>query len=84
MNSYHNVPQDTGSIIRSIILGVALFNQLLVSAGYSPLPFEDSQIEVMVSTVFTVVAAIVAWWKNNNLTRKARQADELAKQRGLK
>ncbi|KAA0956621.1 phage holin [Planococcus sp. ANT_H30] len=79
-----NLPTDNGSIIRTVILGIALLNQLLVGAGYSPLPFEDAQIELMLSTTFTVVAAIVAWWKNNNLTRKAKMADKLAREKGLK
>lgn len=84
MNNLNPVPPNTGSIIRTVILAVALINQLLVSAGYSPLPFENEQIELGLSTAFTVVAAVVAWWKNNNLTRKARQADKLARERGLK
>lgn len=84
MNNYHNVPKDNGSIIRTVILGIALLNQLLVSAGYSPLPFDDAQIELWLSTGFTVVAAIVAWWKNNDLTRKARMSKKLAEERGLK
>lgn len=84
MTNLNPVPQDRGSIIRTVILVVALINQLLVSFGYSPLPFEDEEIELGLSTAFTIVASLVAWWKNNSLTRKARQADELARQRGLK
>lgn len=77
------VPVDSGAIIRTVILAVALLNQLLVSAGYSPLPIDDEGIELMISTGFTAVAAIVAWWKNNSITRKARQADKLAKEKRL-
>ena len=82
--SLNPLPVDKGAIIRTTILAVALLNQLLVSAGYSPLPIDDANIELWLSTGFTAVAAVLAWWKNNALTRKAKQAEKLAKQRGLK
>ena len=84
MSNLNPVPQDRGAIIRTVVLVVALINQLLVSFGYSPLPIDDSNAELIVSTVFTAAASLVAWWKNNSLTRKARQADKLAQERGLK
>lgn len=84
MSNLNPVPQDRGAIIRTVVLVVALINQLLVSFGYSPLPIDDSNAELIVSTIFTAVAALVTWWKNNSFTRKARQADKLARERGLK
>lgn len=83
-NNLNPVPVDKGAVIRTVVLIVALVNQLLVSAGYSPLPFDDAGVELFVSTVFTAVISLITWWKNNSLTRKARQADKLAAQRGLK
>lgn len=79
-----NLPFDTGMVIRTTVLIVALFNQFLVNAGYSPLPFDNGGVEIAATTTLTIVASVWAWWKNNSLTRKARQADELAKQKGLK
>ena len=83
-----NVPQnpktDKGTIVRTSVLAVALINQLLVAIGYSPLPFDDEAVEMLVSSIFTAVAALAAWWKNNSITRKAKQADHLAKREGLK
>jgi SPP1 family holin len=60
-------------IIRTIVLVVALVNQSLVLAGYSPLPFDDAQVENGVTIVFTVGAAIMNWWYDNDVTRKARE-----------
>lgn len=74
---------DNGTIIRTVLLALALLNQSLVLAGYSPLPFEDAQVEVFLTGAFTVVTALWTWWKNNDITRKARKADELAKRNGL-
>jgi SPP1 family holin len=61
---------DKASLIRTIILAVALINQVLVSFDKSPLHFNDQQIDLIVSTVFTIVTALIAWYKNNYVTRK--------------
>lgn len=65
-----------GTIIRTIILLVALVNQLLVAFGKSPLPIDDEQIETLFSTGFTIIASLIAWWKNNSVTKEAIEADE--------
>lgn len=64
-----------GTIARTIILALALVNQLLVALGYGALPIDDATIEQAVSTAFTIVAALVAWWKNNSFTQAAIKAD---------
>lgn len=78
------LPFDKNMVIRTAVLAVALFNQLLVNAGYSPLPFDDHGIEIAVTTTFTLSTAIWAWWSNNAVTRNARQAEQLAARKGLK
>lgn len=64
-----------GTIARTIILALALINQVLSVCGHPVIPIEDSTIEMLVSTAFTVVTAIIAWWKNNSFTRAARVGD---------
>ena len=64
-----------GTIIRTIILALALINQLLTTAGYAPLPFSDEQLEQMFADGFVIITAIVAWWKNNSFTKAAIEAD---------
>lgn len=66
-----------GTLARTIILGLALINQLLSATGHAVLPIEDAQVETMISTLWTVVAAVVAWWKNNSLTAAARAGDSV-------
>ncbi|KAB7707247.1 phage holin [Bacillus aerolatus] len=75
---------ETGTIVRTVILFVALINQGLAAFGYSILPFSDEEIDLFVSTVITVITAVVAWWKNNNITRKARRNEEYLKQKKMK
>jgi SPP1 family holin len=60
-------------LIRTIVLVVALINQSFVMAGYSPLPFDDAEVENGVTIIFTVIASVWAWWKDNDVTKKARE-----------
>ena len=65
---------DVGTITRTILIIIALINQGLVIAGKNPLPFEDDQIAQVICFGFTTVTALVAWWKNNNFTNEAKEA----------
>ncbi len=65
-----------GTIARTIILIIALANQILVVLGYNPLPFEDETVTELISLIFTVIASGWAWWKNNSITKAAREADQ--------
>lgn len=70
-----------GTKVRTIALFVALINQILVTFGYSPIPFENEAIEQTVASLFTGLTAILAWWKNNSFTQKARLADKQLKRK---
>ena len=59
----------------SLLLVLALVNQLLAVFGISPLPLENETVTTLISLGFTVVTALVAWWKNNSFTQKAQAAD---------
>lgn len=67
------------TIARTVILVVALVNQALTMAGKSVLPISDEQITEVISLAFTVVSALIAWWKNNSFTQAAITADETMK-----
>lgn len=70
-------PQITKStVIRTIVLVLALINQVLTSTGHSVIPISNDQVQEIVSLVFTIISALVAWWKNNSFTAPAKQADE--------
>ena len=60
--------------VRLAVLVILLANQALVSFGYNPLPFSEEQIYGGVSSVALALSAIYAWYRNNNMTRKAEQA----------
>lgn len=73
----NNVKRDT--IIRTIILVIALVNQILTSANKNPLPFSNEEIYAALTAVFTVGAALWNWWKNNSFTKPAIEADNYMK-----
>lgn len=65
-----------GTIIRTIILVLALVNQVLTMIGASPIPIDDSTVTDLISILWTVVASLAAWWKNNSFTKEAIAADK--------
>ena len=67
------------TIVRTIILALAIINNALAIAGKSPLPISNEEVTEVVSFVFTTAAALAAWWKNNSFTQKAIAADETFK-----
>ena len=71
---------SAGTIARTIILALAIINQVLTVTGHSPLPIEDEAITQLVSAASTIGAALVAWWKNNSFTQNALKADALLAQ----
>ena len=66
----------TDTIIRTVVLIIALVNQILTSTGKSPLPIEDEAVKELITVGFTVITAMVAWWQNNSFTKEAIKADE--------
>jgi SPP1 family holin len=69
-----------GTVIRTIVLGLALINQLLIACGKSPIDIGEEEITLLVSTIATIASAVWAWWKNNSFTKEAQVADELIKE----
>ena len=66
-----------GTIARTIVLLLALANQVLAMSGKQVLNIADDDIYQVVSIVFTIGASVWSWWKNNSFTRNAITADEV-------
>lgn len=64
------------TIARTVVLVLALVNQILASTGKVPLNLDESVVYDAASLVFTIVSAVVACWKNNSFTKKAIEADK--------
>jgi SPP1 family holin len=70
----------SGTIARTTILVLALANQLLTATGRSVINISDESINTLISTGFTIVTAVIAWWKNNSFTQSALKADEVMRE----
>lgn len=68
---------STGTIIRTVVLALALINQILTSTGHSPIPIDDDTVTELLSLSITVITSVIAWWKNNSFTQNAIIADEV-------
>ena len=71
---------SAGTIARTLCLCLALANQILTATGHSIINVSNDDINTLISTGFTVVSAVIAWWKNNSFTQSALKADEVMKE----
>ena len=64
-----------GTIARTIILALALLNQVLVMRGVQTIPIADETVNAFIANGATIVTALVAWWKNNSFSKAALVGD---------
>lgn len=65
------------TIARTIVLLLALINQICVSTGKPIIEFSDENVTQVVNGLFTIFASIWAWWKNASFTPAAIAADNV-------
>jgi len=68
---------DSKTITRTIILAIALINQIFAIFGRQQIPVQEDTVYQIVSLIFTIVTTVWSWWKNNSFTQEAIQADKL-------
>ena len=73
----HKIAPDT--IARTIVLALALINLLLINTGKTPIPIMEDDVYQLVSIIFTIITAVIAWWYNNSFTKHAVRADAYMK-----
>lgn len=71
---------SAGTIARTVCLAMALVNQVLTVTGHSIIPIQDEDIQMLVSLLFTIITAVVSWWKNNSFTEAALAGDMVMEQ----
>ncbi|AMM98416.1 phage holin [Bacillus altitudinis] len=81
---------DKGTVLRTVLLFMALINQTLILFGKPILPISEDQVTSLAETlylagsmIFTIVTTLVAWFKNNYVTDKGKLQKEILKQKGL-
>ena len=66
----------TETIIRTVVLILALINQVLAIMGKGQIPITEDEVYQLVTLLITIGSALWAWWKNNSFTLPALKADE--------
>ena len=81
---------EKGTVIRTVLLLIALINQTMLMFGKSPLDITDAQVNQLAdalytagSVIFTISTTIVAWFKNNYVTEKGYKQRAVLKQHDL-
>lgn len=66
------------AFIRLSVLVILVINQFLASVlGWNPLPFSEEEIYAGVSATFVAAQSIYVWYRNNNVTKEAEEAQEV-------
>lgn len=71
---------DAGTVARTIVLFIALLNQIFAISGIAVLDINENDVYQLVSLLFTVASAVLSWWKNNSFTEEAVEGDKLMKE----
>jgi SPP1 family holin len=78
---------DKGTVVRSVILAIALINQIF---GVGTIALDEGQVitvvegmYLLISTLVTAGAAIWTWFRNNYITKKGKQQKKVLDMEGL-
>ena len=67
------------AITRLIVAVVLMANAILTAKGKNPLPLDENMVTGIISDLIAGGALVWAWWKNNNVTKEAQEAQEYLK-----
>ena len=66
--------EKTLAVVRLVIGLITIINLLLLKSGYSPLEIDEGLITTVISGIVAIADYIWSWWKNNNISHNAKQA----------
>lgn len=64
---------------RLLVAAILAFNTVLTAKGLNPIPFDESVFSDVALQVATGLSVIWVWWRNNNVTRAAKEAQSYKK-----
>lgn len=62
------------AFIRLLVAAILMLNSVLTAKGLNPIPFDETTFSDIALQIATGLSVIWVWWKNNNLTRAAKEA----------
>ena len=66
-----------GAIIRIAVLVITTTNAILTAIGKNPIPFDETSFTECLAYIINGMAAVWAWWKNNDMTSEAVEGTAL-------
>ncbi|WP_353854517.1 phage holin [Bacillus sp. Bos-x628] len=67
---------SAGTITRLVLLLLALVNSALTAVGKSPIPIDEEGVQQFITLAFLAITSLWAYWKNNDISKKARTKTE--------
>ena len=55
-------------------MAVLMVNMGLTVAGKNPIPLDENALTEWLTVAAAGISAVYSWWKNNNVTKQAQQA----------
>lgn len=62
------------AFIRLLVAAILAFNTVLTAKGLNPIPFDETAFSDIALQIATGLSVLWCWWKNNNITRAAKEA----------
>lgn len=66
------------SFIRLLVAAILAFNTVLTAKGLNPIPFDETAFSDIALQIATGLSVLWLWWKDNNVTKRARARKELS------
>lgn len=65
------------AFIRLLVAAILMLNSVLTAKGLNPIPFDESAFSDVALQIATGLSVLWLWWKDNNVTPRARATKEL-------
>ena len=62
---------SAGTFVSLVLMILGIINLVLQALGKPSIQFGTQEVTIFVTALYTFVAGIYAWWKNNNVTKNA-------------
>ncbi|BAC12175.1 phage holin [Oceanobacillus iheyensis] len=74
---------DKATVTRTLVLFIALINQILVTFDLNPIPGNETIWYEIITTILVFGAATWSWFKNNYITLRGRKQKDILKEHHL-
>lgn len=67
------------AFIRLLVAAILMLNSVLTAKGLNPIPFDETAFSDIALQIATGLSVLWLWWKNNNITKTAKEAQNYKK-----